>query len=276
MPRALIFAAAAALSLGIAAPARADTQASATLSDLQIRLVDLDPADGIAPSITFTAGTPDYAFATASTIYLQESERSSLNGAGPFGALSAMANADRTGATSSLAGDPFTGAAQLQATAFSSLGAQGQATGKACTGNFTCVPRFELSPETALYVSGIGDVSAAAGDRDFADAAIALTIDQGTPSGQNSGLRIVADAGELDPFMTHDTAPMAAQFINDTALPAFATLTLYAYASADSQRDAPPPMVPEPAGAELVGAGGLRLMAASRLRDRAARARKAR
>ena len=274
MPRALIIAAAVALSLGIAAPARADTQASATLSDIQIRLVDLDPSDGIAPSMSFADGVGSYASATARSLtYPPKAGQSTLFGAGPFGAVSSAADATSTGARASVAGDVFTGSGTFQATSFSNLAALGQATGNACIGDSGCEPRFILSPETALHVSGIATLSSAAGDDDRAYAVVILAMDYDVPGGQVSNGYAEVGAGRFDtPFaLTHDIVPMSIQLINDSTEPLLGSLSIDVYATSDSQLDAPPSTAPEPAGAALAGLGCLTLMAASRLRRRSVR-----
>jgi hypothetical protein len=267
MPRALLIAAAAALSLGVAAPARADTQASATLSDILIRLVDLDPNDGITPSLTFL-GNSDGTVSTTARSWgdppnAQQSIRSS---AAPFGAVSTTAKSTASGAAGTVAGDFFAGTGSLQAASFSGHAAFGTAVGFACIGDADGPHEFEapflLSPETALYITANGVVDATADD-DINEYAYGIIL-MG-----NSGIEAGAGRSFLPPERGHYEGALAAQWVNDSTTPVQDIFTMVAYAAADSTSDAPPSTVPEPAGAALAGVGCLLLMATSRLRGRA-------
>lgn len=274
MPRALILAAAAALSLGAVAPARADTQASAALSDILVRLVDLDLNDGVTPSLTFLGNSDGTASATARSWgdppNAQQSIRSS---AAPFGAVSTAAKATATGAAGTVAGDFFAGTGSLQASSFSGLAAFGTATGFACIGDADGPHEFEapfvLSPETALYITANGVVDATADDAvdEYAYGIILMG---------NSSIEAGAGRSFLPPERGHYEGALAAQWVNDSTTPVQDIFTMVAYAAADSTFDAPPPSVPEPAGGALASVGGLLLMATSRLRGRIALAGKPR
>lgn len=276
MSRALILAAAAVQSLGLAAPARADTQAGATLTDIRIQLVDLDPGDGIAPSMTFLDSSSSTAVTSAFALtYPPTAGRSSRSSTEPFGPVSATSTATRTGAAGAVQGD-FSAGASMQASAFASLAALGKAVGSADIGDAdgprAYEPRFMLSPETALYVSGLGDVDASASDPDheYAYAIIVLGLDSGIAGAPVSEVSIEVDAGKGDqpPTLGHYAGPLAARLINDSSAAVLGDLTLLAYASADSHLDAPPSAVPEPGGGVLAGGGGLLLVALTRLRRR--------
>jgi len=269
MPRALILAAAAALSLGVVAPARADTHASATLSDILIHLVDLDPNDGITPSLTFL-GNSDGTVSTTTRSWgnppnAQQSIRSS---AAPFGAVSTTAKSTASGAAATVAGDFFAGTGSLTASSFSDHAGFGTAVGFATIGDADGPHEFEapfvLSPETALYITADGVVDGSVDD-DVNEYAYGIIL-MG-----NTGIE--AGAGWPPFALSHYERALAAQWINDSASSAQYIFTLDAYAAADSTLDAPPSTIPEPAGAALAGAGCLLLMAASRRRGRAARAR---
>jgi hypothetical protein len=273
MPRDLILAAAASLFLGVAGPAHADAQASATLGDIRLQLVDLDPADGIAPSLTFLDSSNAVALAAAYALaYPPRADESRQASAGPFGSVSAGATATGSGATTTVTGD-FTVGATMRASASSSLAALGKGVSMASigdqTGSQALQPRFMLSPETALYVSGIGEVDAAASDQDDAFAIVLLALNSGG-AGAPSGGSIEVDAGKLDqpPFVGHYEAFLAAHYINDSTVAVLGDLSLVASARADSQLDAPPSPAPEPGEAELAALGGLLVLAASGQRRR--------
>ena len=272
MPRALLIAAAAALSLGLAAPARADTQASATLSDILIRLVDLDPNDGIAPSLTFL-GNSDGTVSTTARSWgdppnAQQSIRSS---AAPFGAVSTTAKSTASGTSGTVAGDFFAGTGSLTASSFSGHAGFGTAVGFATIGDADGPHEFEapfvLSPETALYITAYGVVDGSADDHvnEYAYGIILMG---------NTGIE--AGAGWPPFARSHYESALAAQWVNDSASSVQYIFTLDAYAAADSTLDAPPSTIPEPGGTALAGVGGLLLMAASRLRGRTVLARQPR
>jgi hypothetical protein len=269
MSRALLVAAAAALSLGVAAPARADTQASATLSDIMIRLVDLDPNDGITPSLTFQ-GNSDGTVSTTTRSWgnppnAQQSIRSS---AAPFGAVSTTAKSTASGTAGAVSGDFFAGTGSLQASSFSTHVGFGTAVGFATIGDADGPHEFEapfvLSPETALYVTAYGVVDGTADD-DVNEYAYGIIL-MG-----NSGFE--AGAGWPPFARSHYEGALAAQWVNDSTSSLQDIFTMVAYAAADSTLDAPPSTIPEPGGAVLASAGCLLLMATSRLRGRAVPAR---
>ena len=272
MPRALILAAAAVLSLGAGASARADTHASATLSDILIRLVDLDPNDGIAPSLTFLGNSDGTVSATTRSWgnppNAQQSIRSS---AAPFGAVSTTAKSTASGTAATVAGDFFAGTGSLTASSSSSHAGFGTAVGFATIGDADGPHEFEapfvLSPETALYVTAYGVVDGAADD-DVNEYAYGIIL-MG-----NTGFE--AGAGRSPPARTHYEGSLATQWVNDSSAPLQDIFTMVVYAAADSTFDAPPSTIPEPGGAALAGVGGLLLMAASRLRGRTVLARQPR
>ena len=105
----------AAAALLVAGPARALSTVAGTL-DFSIGLTDLDPSDGVAPSLTLDPQSRSTAFAGevspgASTSWTQQGDSA-------FGAVASSGELDGTGGSASFAGDPFGAGARIAASAF--------------------------------------------------------------------------------------------------------------------------------------------------------------
>ena len=105
----------AAVALLVAGPARALSTETGTL-DFSIGLTDLDPSDGVAPSLTLDPQSCSTVFAGevsagASTSWTQQGDSA-------FGAVASRGELDGTGGAASFAGDPFGAGARIAASAF--------------------------------------------------------------------------------------------------------------------------------------------------------------
>ena len=155
-------------------PASATTGASATavLSDMQLRLVDLAPDDGIAPAITFTPGTTFIqAIAGGQNLYQDLPD--------PFSAgAESLANGQGT-ATASLAGDVHgAGATITITTGATAAGDSGAAPNETDAFVFFGETGFTLSPHTEVEFIGAATVAADVADvpRTRADASVAFNF----------------------------------------------------------------------------------------------------
>ena len=105
----------AAAALLVAGPARALSTETSTLV-FGIALSDLDPSDGIAPSLTFDPQSRSTVFAgeassTSSASWTQQGDSA-------FGPVSTSGELGGTGGAASFSGDPFGAGAQMTASAF--------------------------------------------------------------------------------------------------------------------------------------------------------------
>ena len=134
--------------------ALATTTASSVMTGIRFELIDLDPADGIAPALTFANGMPWGVYAVATDTLTEDTDRRQLDGfayAAESGAVDAVRNfADTHG---SLSGDPFLGTG----TAASSGAAERTGYGLAYAsfhGDFTLTPRTRFTITAQVTMSG--------------------------------------------------------------------------------------------------------------------------
>jgi hypothetical protein len=105
MNRLSVTALAAAGLLVATAPALANVSASALLGPLTVQLIDLDPSDGITPSLTFLAGTYGYGSTASASVYEPfGNANTNQYGALPWQSVSATAATSLVTATGSVSG----------------------------------------------------------------------------------------------------------------------------------------------------------------------------
>jgi hypothetical protein len=147
-----------------ALPGHAGTVASTTLSDFRIAVVDLDPADGIAASVTLdplsrSTAVAGLASPGANTFWMSQ-------GTGAFGAvsISGILDGTGTGGAASVSGDPFAGGATF---ATSAVGASNWGDGVGET-YIDTQPSGEtqltLSAHSQVSFSGVASLAWSAGD----------------------------------------------------------------------------------------------------------------
>ena len=106
----------AAAALLAAGPAHALSTETTTLSGFQIFVSDLDPSDGVAPTLWLDPQA--LSVATAGVRSAQGAATGwSQQGASTFGAVSVSGQLDGSGGAASFSGDPFAGGAQIMASA---------------------------------------------------------------------------------------------------------------------------------------------------------------
>jgi hypothetical protein len=134
----------AAAALLVAGAAHAQSTATATYG-FQILLTDLDPSDGIDPSVTLDPASRSSAFASSSGTGASWQQQ----GDSAFGPVSAGGQVDGTGGSASFSGDPFGAGATLLASA---AGGPSLDVGSAVTAASSL---FTLSPHTEVTFSGV-------------------------------------------------------------------------------------------------------------------------
>lgn len=104
----------AAAALGVAASAQAQTTTTATLAGFRIDLADLDPSDGLAPSLVLDPQARSGAYVQVQS---ENGQNASQQGASAFGAVSAGVDVDGSAGSAAFSGDPFGDGARITASA---------------------------------------------------------------------------------------------------------------------------------------------------------------
>lgn len=203
---------AAALAAGLMLPSTfvfADAIATATFSNITVELIDLDPADGIAPAVTFYG----VSVAQAITIFSPDTPMSNVSsfGAASFGAVSQTSPASPWSAASgSFSGDVYAGTGTATATA-RATGLQGpfgdvaQGIGEVEFGGIASpLPAsFLLSPRTELIISGFADLEGEVTPGGYGQSTasnMSMAIDADTSAGpQHSGASLHVASGGTSP-----------------------------------------------------------------------------
>jgi hypothetical protein len=256
----------AALALAACTHAMAST-AEATLSGLKVQLVDLDPTDGITPSIVFQdaqggtfvaaeSGTPAH-FVT------------DLNPGGTvFGQGASVSAQGSASSFASLAGDVFGQGADVKvsasASAFGTYGA-----GTVQLGDGGMYVTFTLSPETRLVISGdaAASVMSTVNDPDadaWASVFLKLTDFTGVDNASQGGAEAEQfSTGGGRPFATTDARHVEIFFDNSSTSLADGIF----FGSVDaSTSDISTSAVPEAPAAALFTVAGLGFLAFGRRR----------
>jgi hypothetical protein len=248
---------AAAIALLAAVPAAAST-ATASMSDFHVELIDLDPNDGIAPSITFQnlqGGSFIAAESGAPGHVLTDTHM----GGAAFGAGSSSSTSGSTSALASFAGDPRAPGAGGAATASASTFLQGlYGASTVQLGDGAMYAPFTLSADTRLVITADASASALS---TFADphadtwASVFLKLTDATGAGSVSTDSASAEQFAMigdTPSASTDTRQITISFENLTS----GDLGGIFYGSVDAYAaDLPPAAVPEPVGLPLLAAG---------------------
>jgi len=238
-----------------AMPAMAST-ATASLSDFHIELIDLDPADGIVPSLTFQnlqGGSFIAAESGAPGHVLTDSHQGGI----AFGAGSSSSTNGAASALASFTGDPRGVGALASASASTTMaGLYGASTVQ--LGDGAIYSPFTLSADTRLVITANASASALS---TFADphadtwASVFLKLTDGTGMGSVSTGSATAEQFAMlggTPSASTDNRQITISFENLTGgdLGGIFFGSIDAYAA-----DLRPAAVPEPGGVPLLLAG---------------------
>ncbi|MFL6627937.1 MAG: hypothetical protein ACJ8G1_15955 [Vitreoscilla sp.] len=258
------------LAVALAPVAHASSTADAVLSDFHIDLLDLAPADGVAPSLAFSPGTTSVA--SAANVSPGASEFWQQRGSTAFAPVSSSGSLFGNGGSASFSGDPAAGGATLAAHAFGGPGfGNGGGAAQAYVDNQPDGDiSFVLSPRTQVTFSGLAALDWRASDpRAAAAAEVQLQFWQ---FADGNFVTLASDDFVRgwqrvpgDPQAGSDARPVAITFANTTDAAVTLDYVLQVFASASEDR-VPVSPVDEPGGAWLLLAGALPLAWAARRR----------
>lgn len=269
MKRVFPAAAVAAALLLAAAPARATSSVTSTLHGLVFALDDLDPDDGVAPSLVLDPRAHSTAFAGAGTGFGNVVASWSQQGGSAFGAASASGDLDGSGGAASFAGDPQAGGAQLVASAMAGpsllLGLASALVSNPEQGGFV------LSAHTRVALFGATTIDWSASSPDAAafgeiDLALWLVTNDGGSDELSQSYATAGYYGLGDgPLAGSVPYGVAVDLENDSDQSVVVGYEADVFAQAGEMLSVPPP-VDEPSGAGLLVAGTAALLAAARRR----------
>lgn len=264
MNRALVMALAAILASGSTA-AGATAVVTSQLSGFQFQLVDLDPNDGIAPSIGLGTYPGSQVIASGDLPWTQ------VDGSTVFGPAQASATGKPgLSASAAITGDLSDGGSAKTVSRAADYPWETTAA-SAFFGSMDPTTQFTLSPHTELRMTGTADIAAstalargffesARGEVDFAFSSTPGVFDQ------LAVLSVFADNWDPTALVTSGHADLSLTFSNATDAPMQGGFYVYVW-SLTSTGSAP---IPEPSGPALMLAalGGMALMARGRRRPR--------
>lgn len=249
----------AAVSLVAASPAHGRAETSATLADFRIELTDLDPSDGMAPSLTLDP----QAYSSAEVMAASDVESHGSHGDSAFGAVSTSREIDGSGGAASFSGDPFGAGAVIAASAFADHG-EGASSFAAVEGPPSALSfgDFVLGPRSQVTFSGKATVDWSVSDtRTTTYAALNMAFMRLVDGQQHWTAPVDVGVSYFsgDPMSGTLSEPMELSFANtsDAAELVIFSLGVDAFAI-DAQLDPSP--VDEPAGAALWLAGASLLL----------------
>jgi len=249
--------AAAIVSLTAAVPAAAST-ATASMTDFHVELIDLDPSDGIAPSLTFQ-NLDGGLFIAAESGAPGHVTTDTHHGGVPFGGGSSSSMNGAASALASFVGDPRVPGAGGQASASASTGVRGlYGASTVQLGDGAMVVPFTLSADTRLVITADASASALSTFADpYADTWASVFLKLTDAAGTGS---ISTDGASAEQFAMIGGTPSAVTDSRQITI-SFENLTngdlgglffgsIDAYAA-----DLSPAAVPEPGSLPLLAAG---------------------
>jgi len=244
----------AAVLLLVADLAHSRATTSATLADFRIELTDLDPSDGIAPSLTLDPQS----HSVVETQLSSDIEFHANQGASAFAPVSTSREADGSGGSASFSGDPFGAGAVIAASAVGDhgggAGSDAEVDGPASALH---LGDFVLGPQSQVTFSGMASIDwFASSPRTSTYAAVGVTFLQFVNGAQRfagQDYLSMSYIGFGEPTGTL-SAPIELSFANASDAPVVVIFSLGAAADAGDMQIDPLP-VDEPAGGVLLLAG---------------------
>ena len=268
----------------LAAPlsARADATASADLTDLTIRLIDLNPSDGITPWVRFPTGRSIDAVAANMPTALTEalhspSHESVVNVAQqPFGTVTSSSAVPGATAFASFDGDPQSSGSNIHASASATGGSFEnvfRATGDAMMSYYFGPGAFVLSPGSELVMTATATTQAATTtiqgdgrqDQGYAAAFIQVsgTVDDRSLDADSISSR--ADPFDSLPGSVSGNGQLSVSFSNASTASVDGYYFAFVTTLAQSGTVPIPPPISEPATLDLLLAG-IGILVSRRLR----------
>ena len=244
--------------LACAGAANATSTATSTFGDFHIGLTDLDPSDGVAPSVSLDPQSRSQATASAGAGFIDPVVEWTAQGDSAFGAVASAGDLAGTGGSASFAGDPMGAGAVISASAHGGPSLDvGSASALVVTPSFYNL--LVLSPHTEVTLGGnvtldwsaSNPAAAAHGevDLDF------YTLDSGGEDVVSQQYATAGYYGGGDGALSGSTSSaLFATYDNASDAPAVLGYYVAAFASASELETVPPP-VDEPAVAVLLLAG---------------------
>ena len=249
--------AAAATALLAAGPAHAASTETSTLGGFHVTLTDLDPSDGVAPSVTLDPQSRS--IVSASAVPTSGGASWIQMGDSAFGPVTVSGDLDGSGGSASFAGDPFGAGAQLVASA---TGGPSLAVGTSAA--YVQTPptyetQFLLSAHTQVTLWGATTIdwnAGAPGGSAFGEIDLALWLPDA------SGRDFVAQDDATGGYYGDGTGALSGSMPggvmvtyaddSDAAIPVGYEVSVFATAG---ELEPVPPPIDEPAGAGLLLAG---------------------
>lgn len=255
LPAHVLFAATALLA---ASPALALSTVTSTLADFHIALTDLDPTDGVAPTLTLDPQSRSTVI--PSEISVRGTKSWMQQGDSAFGSVSSSGDLDGTGGSASFAGDPFGAGAEIAASATGDTPLDVGASEAYVNAPPFGQGAFVLGPQTEVTFFGSVSIDWSASD---VGAATYGEVDLSFWRIVGADVDFVAYGnvtggyyGEGRGALTGSTSnSLAITFDNDSDASVDMGYQVAVFANASEIETLPPPPVDEPAGVALLLAG---------------------
>lgn len=218
MPRFTLMAAAAAAALGVQMPAHATASSSASLTDFSWTLIDLNTADGIAPTLTFAGQSYVYTYTYNSSLGTTDS-----HDAAGTSVMDPISSSSSDGHSVSSAAITATSLSTSGHTSGSSTGGQyGYYQGTAYLNNYYS-SSFTLSPFTAVIFQGTATTAATTTapydglhpEWAYGDVQINGSLSYGN-NNQSASASFSAYSDNTSGTFYAESGPLALSFINPT------------------------------------------------------------
>lgn len=246
--------------------AKAANSASATLGPLTVQLLDLDPSDGVTPSITFLQES--YVSSAAWTYLPRGSEVNPQSGDHPWAPISSTSSAQWAMSTTSI-----TGPGTAQGSTFSASGSMNLPISRDLDYNFSgyfaratsrpidYAESFILSANTRIVIAATATIAGSAStsgttsyyNRDSASSVASLTVSNGEFLSYDYVAHLLDTSVYGNPDSYFDSRTITVLFSNTTGYDIYGTLDVVAQVDGNTYASAS--AVPEPTTTALMLAG---------------------